>query len=75
MRGRPSGWSRIRHGREADHVPVLPFTPDTREQMLLAAVIDRLDALLAAMTPAEPPAQPAPQPARRRASKRPPEEA
>lgn len=56
-------------------MPVLPFTPDTREQMLLAAVIDRLDALLAAISPPEPPAPPAPQPARRRAPKRPPEEA
>jgi hypothetical protein len=50
-------------------MPDLPFKPDTREQILLALVLDRLDALLAAVTP-EPPAQPVPTPAPRKRAPR-----
>lgn len=52
-----------------------PFTPDTKGELLLMAVVERLDALLAALTP-EPPAAPEPAPTpRKRAPKQPPKEA
>jgi len=51
-------------------MPDLSFTPDTREEILLAMVVDRLDALLAALRP-----EPAPTSPRKRAPKRTAEEA
>jgi len=56
-------------------VAEFPFTPDTKGELLLVAVVDRLDALLAALTP-EPLAAPEPPPpARKRTPKQPPKEA
>ena len=52
-------------------MPDLPFKPDTKEELLLAMVVDRLDALLAAFAPAP---EPTPAP-RKRAPRKPAEEA
>jgi hypothetical protein len=47
-------------------VAKFPFTPDTKAELLLLAVVERLDALLEALTPpAEPDPTPTPAPRKR----------
>jgi hypothetical protein len=47
-------------------MPDLPFKPDARDELLLAMVIDRLDALLDLLKPPAPEPTPEPAPARKR---------
>jgi hypothetical protein len=55
-------------------MPVELPKPDTKPELLLLAVVERLDALLAALAPPADPAPPTPSP-RKRAPKRSAEEA